>query len=108
MTNERPTLKPEKINLNHEYFELPKYRYGRTQLIEIKLGKKRYFVDIDKGAVYTVIDMYDFGAKSKYGSNRHSVYVNSEVCLNRKFFESFEEIEKAQEIYKRFDRELKY
>ena len=96
------------INLNYEYIKIKDYPNGRTQNIEVKLGRKLYMLDIDKCANYVHIDFYkkmnkDRGKYSKYGvEGVLYVEVRENAILERGFFENIQDIKKAQDIRRKF------
>lgn len=97
------------INLNKESIYISDYESGRTQNIEVRLGRKLYLVDIDKSSNSTFIDFYkkegtDRGAYSKYGVDDSvlGVQVKNDAMLDRSFFEHIKEIYDAQRIYSKF------
>ena len=97
-----------KINLNHELLFVGDFPYGKTQNIEVKLGRKNYMVDIDRNSNSAMIDFYhkkgeDRNSYSKYGTDSTlAIKVDSKALLDRDFFEHIEEIGAAQRIYDRF------
>lgn len=98
------------INLNKkEMLFVGRFEFGRTQNIEVKLGRKLYLVDIDKSSHNTSIDFYkkqgpDRGTYSKYGVEDSvlGVEVKNDAMLDRSFFEHIKEIYDAQRIYSKF------
>ena len=103
----RKAVNMGKYNLNHEIIFLSTFEYGKTQNIEIKVGRKTLMLDVDKNKNSAFIDVYekksnDRRSYSKYGSNLHSVLVKSNAIIDRNFIEKIQEIEKAQNLLKKF------
>ena len=100
------------INLNHgELLVVERFSFGKTQNIEVKLGRKIYLVDIDRNVASAFISFYpkqsnERTAYSKYSGEIESVFVNNTACLDREFFENIKVIEKAQKTITRFQRYL--
>ncbi len=100
------------INLNHEGLFISKFNYGKTQNIECRLGKKIYYIDIDKNSNCTFLDFYrkinERNKFSKYTkeAEKSSVTVKNNAVLFREFFENILEIEKAQRIMNKYIQEL--
>lgn len=103
----------KKINLNRENLNLKNIECGTT-IIEAKLGKRKYMIDISKCLDSASIDFYH---KERTDRNKYSkylvkgavycVFVKPDVYLTREFFERIAEISKAQEIYTDFSNVLK-
>ena len=49
----------EKYNLNHEIIFLSNFEYGKTQNIEIKVGRKTLMLDVDKNKNSAFLDVYE-------------------------------------------------
>lgn len=103
-----------KINLNHEkYVKLGNFACGKTQNIELKIGRKTYMLDIDKNACSARLDFYnkknsDRNNYSKYGNaDLHSVTVLNNAWLDKEFFANIAEIESAIATTNRFSRYFK-
>lgn len=100
------------INLNHDGLFIGNFTNGKTQNVECKLGKKLYYVDIDKNSCNTTLDFYrKLGERDKFSkydkeANRVSVTVKNSAVLFREFFENISEIEKAQRIMNKYVQEL--
>ena len=98
------------FNLNHEFgIFLEKFKYGHTQNVEVKIGRKIFLLDVGKDFSVACIDVYrklskDRSKFSKYDpeANLHSVFVKNDACLCRNFFEDIESIEKAQYIFRKY------
>lgn len=101
------------LNLNHECFKIGDLPNGKTQNIELKIGQKLYYVDIDKNHNSASLDFYkknktDRIKQSKYSSNGVlTVFIKTDAILNRKFFEEINNIKKAQEIYDKWGDKIK-
>lgn len=101
------------LNLNKEFLNVGKMPIGKTQNIEIKIGRKLYYVDVDKNRDSACIDFYkkigtDRTRQSKYNIDGIlGVFVKPDALLNRTFFEQIEEIEKAQMIYSKWSNVIK-
>lgn len=102
----------EKINFNHDSLNLKKLNSGKFYRIDIKIGRKKYKMDIDKNVLSTVIEVYhaDRDSQSKYDpkADRHSIYVKSDGIIDREIIENIENIEKAQRIVRKYERVLGY
>ena len=103
----RKAVNMGKYNLNHEIIFLSNFEYGKTQNIEIKVGRKTLMLDVDKNKNSAFIDVYekksnDRKSYSKYGSNLHSVWVKSNAIIDRDFIGKIQEIEKAQNLLNKF------
>lgn len=103
------------VNLNHENLKLALLPYGKTQNIELKIGKKLYYCDIDKGVNFATLDFYkkicsDRTKQSKYGGTSIvlGLQVKSGSVLSRFFFEDIKDIEKAGRIYRNYHRMVKF
>ena len=97
------------INLNKEYgVNISNYGSGKTQKIEVKVGRKTLYLDIDRCLNGTFVCVYNKNASSKYDadSDLHTAFVKNDSFLTKEFFESIAEIEKAQEIYGKFSKVL--
>ena len=97
------------INLNKEYgVSISDYDSGKTQKIEVKVGRKTLYLDIDKCSNGTFVCVYNKTARSMYDADAdlHTAFVKNDCFLTKEFFESIAEIEKAQEIYRKFNRVL--
>lgn len=101
------------LNLNKEFLNIGKLPNGKTQNIEVKIGKKLYYVDVDKNCEVSCVDFYkkigaDRTKQSKYGVDGVlGVFVKVDALLGRDFFEQIEEIKKAQEIYGKWGNTIK-
>lgn len=101
------------INLNKEFLNIGKLPNGKTQNIEIKIGRKLYYVDVDKNCESACIDFYkkigtDRKNQSKYGVDGVlGVFVKIDALLGRDFFEEIEDIDKAQKIYRKWGNVIK-
>ncbi len=103
-----------KYNLNNEYgINLNKFDFGKTQNVEIKVGRKSLMMDIDKNSSNAFISIYnkldkDRSKYTKYGkeaklcviSMKNNVFITKDI-INDRF-----EIEKAQEIINKYDDKL--
>lgn len=103
------------INLNHDDLKLALLPFGKTQNIELKIGKKLYYCDVEKGRNYVILDFYkkicpDRTKQSKYGSASIvlGLQVKSDSVLSRFFFEDIKEIEKACRIYRNYHKLVKF
>ena len=95
------------INLNYENIYLNDYEFGKTQNVEIKVGRQIYYLDVDKNSNNSTISFYEKTTKnrneqSKYSSNLHFATLKNNSILSREFFEEIEEIEKAQALYEKY------
>lgn len=102
------------VNLNKEGLSLSLFPYGKTQNVEVRIGRKLYMLDVDRNALYTDIDFYrkvsaDREKYSKYDPEAELVsvvQVRSDSVLNKDFFEKIREISKAQDLCKKYGRLL--
>lgn len=102
-------------NFNHkDYVSISKFPNGSTQNIECKIGQKQYYMDIHKTTDGTWIELYRKTAKnrsdqSKYDtkSELHSVYVQNDAIVGRKFMEHIEEIENAVSVVRFWNNVLR-
>lgn len=46
------------LNLNKEFLNIGKLPNGKTQNIEVKIGRKSYYVDVDKNYKNACVDFY--------------------------------------------------
>lgn len=101
------------INLNKELLDIDKLQNGKTQNIEVKVGKKLYYVDVDKNCDSACVDFYQKVGTNRKNQSKYSVdsvlavFVKTDALLDRAFFEEIEEIKKAQEIYRKWGDQLK-
>lgn len=93
------------LNLNKESIYIGNFKNGKTQNIECRLGRRLYYIDIDKDCFSTYIELYKKVKKnrhdfSKYDpeAEKHDVCVKNNAVLSRDFFENMAEIERAQFI----------
>ena len=93
-------------NLNKELIFISDYNFGKTQNEVIKIGRKLYYIDIDKNSNSTFVNVYDYSKDresfSKYEANLHFVFVENNSILDREFFKNIIEIEKATRILSKF------
>ena len=101
-------------NLNHDLIFIEKFPFGKTQNIEIKMGRSLYLMDVSKSSDSAIVEFYkklskDRQSYSKHDkkAERHSVVVKNDAVLDREFFEHISEIEKAQEVYQKYSRKIK-
>lgn len=108
-------LKENKIlNLNKgETLKIEELRNGKTQSIEVRLGRKLYYIDVDKHMTCASIDFYkkvckDRTKQSKYDDNMiaSAVFVKNSAVLGKTFFEHISEFEKAVATVRTFRHEL--
>ena len=97
----------EVFSLNDGYaIPLKSVRDGWTQGIIIRIGRKQYYVDIDKDAHSAFVQMYpyakDRASFSKYAGGCSSVSCKPDAILTREFFDHIAEIEKAQSVLRHF------
>lgn len=101
------------VNLNKEGLYMSLFPYGKTQNVEVRIGRKLYMVDVDRNALSTNIDFYrkvsaDRQSYSKYDREADLVIVmvQPDARLGRDFFENIREIKKAQDCCRRYERIL--
>lgn len=101
------------LNLNKEFLNIGKLPNGKTQNIEVKIGRKLYYIDVDKNCDSACVDFYKkIGAErtkqSKYGVDGVlGVFVKVDAFLDREFFNQISEIKKAQEIFNKWGNVIK-
>lgn len=101
------------INLNNEILFVGKFKCGKTQNIECRLGHNLYLIDIDKNSDCTTLDFYkkanssrEFFSKYDAQSELVSLTIQNEALLDRNFFENIKEIANAQKIVERHSQKL--
>ena len=109
-------LTEQKIyNLNEgaAWIKIGDFEYGKTENIEVKIGKKFYILDIDKDHLSSHLEFYkklgkDRSKYSKYDKDagRISVEVKNDAYLSRTFFEDIKKISEAQDIYKKYGSQI--
>jgi len=84
---------------------------GKTQNIIIRVGRKMYYMDVNKDCDCACVEVYDYhkvrNSFSKYGANHHFVMCKPDAYLTKKFFERIAEIQIAQHIVDEFSRVVK-
>ena len=103
----RKAVNMGKYNLNHDIIFLSSFEYGKTQNIEIKVGRETLMLDVDKNKISVHVEVYakksnDRKSYSKYGSDLHCGWVKPDAIIDRNFIENIREIEKAQNLLKKF------
>lgn len=97
-----------KINMNHgATLYVGKFPCGKTQGIEIKIGRQSFNCDISKDKMCASLEIYpkDPQRHCKYGEGHYSVNVKENALLDRKFFEAIPRLSEAQSllrIYKEY------
>lgn len=90
-------------NMNHESLFLNEIPFGKNYKISLKIGRRNYFLDVNKSSESASIDLYPANAISKYACNSIlCVKVKNDAMLTRDFFEEIEAIKKAQEIQQKY------
>lgn len=100
------SAKNKNINLNNEScIFVSDFKYGKTQNIAIKVGRKTYLCDISKDMSHALIEIYRKLNKDRQKYSKHDAAaetrratVKPDAILCRDFFESIADIEKAQLI----------
>ena len=94
------------INLNHEKVFVSECEYGRTQDIEIRVGRQTFLMDIQKVNSHAHIMVYKkLGADRQKYSKYHPkaelkcVRVKPEAILDKRFFELIDKLEEAQRYH---------
>ena len=96
------------INLNHTIIRLEDFPYGKTQDLIVKVGRKLYYMDINKDKLFATVDIYNYCGErssfSKYGSkaDMHFIYLEPVGLIDRDLFEHAAEIEKAQTLLTKY------
>ena len=100
------------INTNNpgETLRLSDLPYGKTQNIEVKIGRGFYLVDVDKTSDVAFVELYrKFGDErntySKYDPEceRCALYVRETASLGKDFFRAMPEIAATLDAYKRIE-----
>lgn len=97
------------INLNHnESIDIASLPYGMTQHILVKLGQRRYYVDVQKNSRNACVDFYRYTDRGGKWGNLvvGAVFVKSDAFLRRSFFDNIIDIKRAQDVYREFERVL--
>lgn len=91
------------VNLNKEGLYMSLFPYGKTQNVEVRIGRKLYMVDVDRNAHSAYVELYkrvaaDRETYSKYSfdADMVGITVKPDAVLTREFFEEIKEISKAQ------------
>lgn len=84
------------INLNHTYISLRNFKNGHTARVEIKVGRKKYLIDVKKDVLSAFVEMYPKTDKSKYSTDLVAVHFKPDAMLDRRIMENFKKIEDAQ------------
>lgn len=99
MNKELTTYKSgDVINLNHGCIFLSRFNCGHTQRVEVKVGRKKYLIDVKKDVLSAFVEMYPKipANKSKYSVELLMVHFRPDAILDRKIIENFKKIEDAQ------------
>lgn len=101
-------MEVKEINLNHQSLFLGRFPYGKSQRVPVKLGRKNYYMDVDKNRISAYVCLYSRNAKSKYDrdAEKSCVFVKPDAMLSKGFFERLGEISKAQAIYTKYKEVL--
>lgn len=96
-----------KFNVNHEFIYLSKFDCGKTQNVEVKVGRKTLMCDFEKNMDSAHIDVYEKksenrGDYSKYEAALKSIRIKNDAVLRKDFFEHVDEIAKAQAIISKY------
>lgn len=89
------------INMNYNHLFLGKLPCGKTYA-EVKVGRKKYNVEIIKTKVDASVARYDITSESKYCADLHFVHVKPDAIIEREFIERICEIEKAKKTLAKF------
>lgn len=94
-------------NLNKTIILISNFPYGETQNEIIKVGRKLYYMDIDKNSNSTLIEIYNYKkdrvSMSKYMADLSLVFVKNDAIIDRDFIENIKDIEKARKTLVRFN-----
>lgn len=95
-------------NLNKQSLYLNDLPNGKNQNLILKVGKKYYYCDINKNALDSFVEIYDYKKDrknfSKYNANRKSFFTKSNnFLLSKNIVENINEIIKAINILSKFD-----
>lgn len=94
-------------NLNKTTIFISNFPYGETQNEIIKVGRKLYYMDIDKNSASTLIEIYNYKkdrvSMSKYMADLSLVTVKNDAIIDRDFIENIKDIEKARKTLVRFN-----
>ena len=96
-------------NLNNEDIYIKSLDFGKMQDIKIKVGRKSYYMDIDKNSSCTFISLYNYVNKdrkefSKYAAkaNLYHIRVFNTAIISKNFIYDIEKISNAQKIYDKY------
>ena len=95
-------------NLNKTTIFISNFPYGKTQNEIIKVGRKLYYMNIDKNSASTLIEIYNYKkdrvSMSKYmaWADLSLVTVKNDAIIDRDFIENIKDIEKARKTLVRF------
>ena len=95
-------------NFNHDqWLSIEDIPCGKHHRLIIKIGRKKYYMDINKDKLHAYIELYDYVPDSKYNnSNLHGIWVNSNAYIDKVFLLNIDAIEKAERIVERYRHEL--
>lgn len=106
---------PESYNLNRygATIYISDYPCGTHANIPVKIGRKKYLVDIKKDSASALIELYrqcgsDRKSFSKYDARADlaTVFVAPDASLSRAFFDDIRKIEEAQRIVAKYRQQL--
>lgn len=104
------------FNKSHlDFINIGNFKYGWTQNIEIKIGRKLYLMDVKKDCSSCWIEVYrklnkDRKKYSKYDPRAKAtcIRVENNAVLDYRFFENIHEIERVQNTYFNYKDILKF
>lgn len=95
------------INLNHdESIYVGTLPNGITQHILVKLGQRRYYVDVQKYSGGACVDFYHYTESGSKWENLivGAVFVKEDAFLRKSFFKNIGDIKRAQDVVREFER----
>ncbi len=97
-------------NLNHEIISVNDFPYGKTQAVIVKVGKRQYYIDVDKCSQSITLSVYDVVSKarktfSKYDANLRFITLSTKNLhyIDRQFMSDLDEIILADKLVKKYN-----
>lgn len=96
-------------NLNHEIIPVDDIPYGKTQAVIVKVGKRQYYIDVDKCSQSIALSVYDVVSKerksfSKYEANLRFITLSTKNLhyIDRQFMCDLDEIILTDSLVKKY------
>lgn len=96
------------LNLNKHTLLVEKFDFGKTTIV-VKIGRKKFYLDIDKNRIGYTLTLYNLVNKdrtkfSKYDEKANAVMMtfNEYRLFDRNFFENMEQIQKSEQLLNKF------